>query len=146
VRASGDIDLATAPELDRVLRAAVTPDQPDRHLVLDLAAVTFLNGSGLRPLVRARRRLNDRFWLANPSRQVRRLLDLTALTHAFAVIDILPPTVLVPRHRSSLALAPPTTGTEDRTVSPAQVASLDRVHAPVTRDATAHPRVGDEAT
>jgi len=145
VRASGDIDLAAAPELDRVLRAAVTPDQPDRHLVLDLAAVTFLNGSGLRPLVRARRRLNDRFWLANPSRQVRRLLDLTALTHAFAIIDDLPQTALVPRSRS-VPLVPPITGTAQRTVSPGQVGPLDRVHAPVTRDATAHSRLGDEAT
>jgi anti-anti-sigma factor len=101
VRATGDIDLATADELDGALLAATGDDRPDRHLVLDLGAVTFLDCAGLRPLVAARRRLMDRFWLANPPPQVRRLLSLTGLTEAFAYLDDVPPITLVPRNRTA---------------------------------------------
>ena len=101
VRASGDIDIATATELDDVLLAAATDAQPVRHLVLDLGAVTFLDCAGLRPLVAARRRLPDRFWLVNPPPQVRRLLSLTGLTDTFAYLDDVPSVTLLPRHRTA---------------------------------------------
>jgi anti-sigma B factor antagonist len=100
VTATGDIDLATAPELSRVLQAAIPAQQPERHLILDLAAVNFIDCSGLRLLVQTRHRLADRFWLANPPRQVRWLLGLTGLTDTFAVLDGLPPITRVPRRRS----------------------------------------------
>ncbi len=101
VRASGDIDIATAAELDDALLAAATDEQPVRHLVLDLGAVTFLDCAGLRPLVAARRRLTDRFWLVNPPPQVRRLLSLTGLTDAFAYLDDVPAVTLLPQHRTA---------------------------------------------
>jgi anti-sigma B factor antagonist len=99
VAVHGDLDLATGPELDQALRDAVPADDLVRQVVLDLRAVTFLDCSGLRPLVEARRRLGDRFWLANVPRQPRRLLDLTGLTDAFAVLDDLPPITFIPRRR-----------------------------------------------
>lgn len=90
VCAGGAIDAVTAVELDRALLAAVTAEQPHRHLILDLDAVTFFGYSGLPPLIRARRRLPDRFWLAHPSRPVLRLLDLAGLTKDFAFLHGLP--------------------------------------------------------
>jgi len=90
VRANGDIDLATASQLDQALQAAVTEAQSWRHLVLDLAAVTFMDCPGLSTLVAAKRRLGDRFWLANPSPRVLHLLDLAGLTGTLAVADCPP--------------------------------------------------------
>jgi anti-anti-sigma factor len=56
VTVSGELDLATAHELEAVFEA-LEPTPPERVLV-DLAAVTFLDSSGIRALVRANRRLN----------------------------------------------------------------------------------------
>jgi anti-sigma B factor antagonist len=54
---SGELDLATAPELEAVFES-LAPTPSDRVLV-DLAAVTFLDSSGIRALVRGKRRLQD---------------------------------------------------------------------------------------
>ena len=97
VAVHGDLDVATVPELDQALQEAVPDDDPVGQVVLDLRAVTFLDCSGLGPLLRARHRLAERFWLANVPRQPRRLLELTGLADAFAVVDDLPPITLVPR-------------------------------------------------
>jgi anti-anti-sigma factor len=51
----GEIDVATVPTLDRALDMAVAADA--RQVVVDCAAVTFLDSSGLRSLVRASRSL-----------------------------------------------------------------------------------------
>jgi anti-anti-sigma factor len=94
VRATGEIDLEAEPELARVLQAVITRGSApgwEHHVVLDLAAVTFLDCSGLRPLIDARRRLGDRFWLANPPAHVTRVLALAGLGAAFAVLDGQPP-------------------------------------------------------
>jgi anti-anti-sigma factor len=48
---SGDLDLATAPELERVLGET----EPPTHLVVDLTGCGFLDSSGMRVLVGARR-------------------------------------------------------------------------------------------
>lgn len=53
VTAVGEIDLATAPELDVAIRAALAVPGPG-PVVLDLTAVTFLASSGLGVLVDAR--------------------------------------------------------------------------------------------
>jgi anti-anti-sigma factor len=97
VHATGDLDLATAPELDRVLRAAIAADT-ERHLVLDLGAVTFLDCCGLSSLVRAQSTLLDRFWLTNVPPPVARLLDLAGLTDVFCVLDAVPGLALAPAH------------------------------------------------
>lgn len=96
VKAVGDLDLATADELDRTLRAAVADDGATRQLVVDLSDVTFLDCCALGVLVAARNRLRDRFWLASPSAPVTRLLELTGLTGVFGTLDGAPPVRLVP--------------------------------------------------
>lgn len=52
VHVAGDIDLVTAPAMERRLTAVMT-GAPLR-LIVDLAAVTFMDGSGLAALRRAR--------------------------------------------------------------------------------------------
>ena len=64
LHATGDLTIATAPELDPAPPAAVTDQHPERQLILDLAGATFQDCTGQR--VRAKRRLADRFRLRNP--------------------------------------------------------------------------------
>jgi len=56
VTVSGDLDLASAPQLEAVFEAleARASDQ----VLVDLAAVSFLDSSGIRAVVRAKRRLD----------------------------------------------------------------------------------------
>jgi len=56
VTIAGELDLATAPELEAVFEALDT-SASDRVLV-DLAEVSFLDSSGIRALARAKRRLD----------------------------------------------------------------------------------------
>lgn len=56
VTVSGELDLATAPQLEAVFEG-LEPTSSDR-VVVDLEAVTFLDSSGIRALVRAKRRLD----------------------------------------------------------------------------------------
>jgi len=56
VTVSGELDLATAPELEAVFEG-VAATASDRVLV-DLGQVSFLDSSGIRALVRAKRRLD----------------------------------------------------------------------------------------
>jgi anti-anti-sigma factor len=86
IHAVGDLDITTAPVLDRVLATAIA-SHPGHHVVLDLHDVTFIDCAGLGVLIRARNRLPNQFWLQNVPPQVARLLDLTDLTTAFAVLD-----------------------------------------------------------
>jgi anti-anti-sigma factor len=77
VRVAGEIDLATAPELDRELRRA---QRTAGVVVLDLTAVSFMDCSGLHVILDARRRAFGRggqLNLAGVGRQPRRLFELT---------------------------------------------------------------------
>jgi anti-anti-sigma factor len=80
---SGDIDYAVCPKLRRELdrRSAQPPDQ----IVVDLAGVTFMDCSGLRPLLEVQERIGDRLRLENLPRQVSRLLQLTGLRATFSI-------------------------------------------------------------
>jgi anti-anti-sigma factor len=80
VRPVGDLDLATTGELDQRLRAlrAVGFD----HLVVDLAAVTFLDSAGVHLLVRWATLARSEGWVLEvlPGRaRVERVLDLTGV-------------------------------------------------------------------
>lgn len=80
---TGEIDYAVSPELRRELdrRSA----QPPHQVVVDLSAVTFMDCSGLRPLLEARARIGDGLRLEdNLPRSVTRLLHLTGLRNTFS--------------------------------------------------------------
>jgi anti-anti-sigma factor len=80
VSISGEVDLATAAELDECLVDVVTK-RPD-HLVVDLAQLRFIDCSGAAVLGRARAALlsaGGTMALLSPTRLVRLVLRLTEL-------------------------------------------------------------------
>jgi len=82
VSIAGEVDPHTAPELESELDALLG-DSEVSTLVLELRALTFIDSSGLRVLVQALKRLDDRsgrLVLRNPNAATRRLLDVTGLT------------------------------------------------------------------
>lgn len=86
VSASGDVDLATAPELARVLR----DEGPGRDVVVDLADATFIDSTGLAVLLNASRRSVSRgnhLLVVCPSGIVHRMLELAALLETLRVVD-----------------------------------------------------------
>jgi anti-anti-sigma factor len=77
LRAHGELDLATASALEGALRDCIR-EHPAR-LVVDLADVPFMDASGLRVLIDARRRQREtdgEFVISRPSPQVARLLKV----------------------------------------------------------------------
>jgi anti-sigma B factor antagonist len=84
VVAEGDIDLAGGPLLDTAILRLENADP----VVIDLAAVEFIDSSGLRSLLSASRRAQGRntsVVLRNPSPGVRRLLSITGTTEQFQI-------------------------------------------------------------
>lgn len=84
VVAEGDIDLAGGPLLD----AAILRVESANPLVIDLEGVGFIDSSGLRSLLAASRRAEDRgtrVVLRRPSAGVLRLLTITGTTEQFDV-------------------------------------------------------------
>jgi anti-anti-sigma factor len=69
----GDVDLVTAPEFARAVRAAARTDRP---VVIDLTQVDFMDGRGLRILEDASR---EAPLTIRPSKLVRRLLEVVRL-------------------------------------------------------------------
>jgi anti-anti-sigma factor len=79
----GEFDLAAAEALREHLDAAQAA--ADRGVVCDLSAVTFVDSSGLRELLRASTAFREEgkaFALAAPQPPVIRLLELTGVTEA----------------------------------------------------------------
>ncbi|WP_420452228.1 STAS domain-containing protein [Ilumatobacter sp.] len=78
VGVTGDVDAYSAPDL----AAALEPLPGDGTVTLDLAGVGFMDSSGIRVLVDAHQRGVDqqrRVVVANPSRSVRRILEISGL-------------------------------------------------------------------
>ena len=73
--ARGELDTDTARYLD-----AVVEDLDGEPIVLDLAAVSFIDSSGIRALLRARQRHNA-LRIENPSPQAGKVLEMTGLTN-----------------------------------------------------------------
>jgi anti-anti-sigma factor len=85
VVAHGEIDLASAPYLLRTMVAACGLGV--REVVVDLAAVTFVDSAGLKALVQGRAEARERgvlFRLDPVAPSVRSVLDLTGLSQLFA--------------------------------------------------------------
>jgi anti-sigma B factor antagonist len=78
---SGEIDMATAPMLERELTAAM--ERHDGLVVLDLGEVTFFDSSGLRVAIVAHRDLNEQgrrlAVVCDPEGHVRRTFMLAGL-------------------------------------------------------------------
>lgn len=79
ITVGGELDLATASELDDFM---CRTRRPGDHLVVDLADVTFIDCSGLRPLLRAHHRLRadgTKIYLAAPQPLPARVLKITGI-------------------------------------------------------------------
>jgi anti-sigma B factor antagonist len=86
---SGELDLATIPELRRCLWTALgeSGNGSGRRVVVDLGDVVFIDAAGLGALVGALNRANRQrtvFLLANVTPALERLLAITGLTDRFA--------------------------------------------------------------
>ena len=80
----GEVDLATAPELEAGIRNAL--DGGTRSVVLDLDGLTFIDSSGLRVLVSLKNDAESRqaaLTLRNVPRHARRVLEVTGLSDWF---------------------------------------------------------------
>lgn len=86
VHVSGEVDLATCPQLRAVLGELV--DQGVYHLIVDLEQVSFLDSSGIGVLIGVLRRVREHdgsLRLTAPSLHVRRVLELTGMTTLLSI-------------------------------------------------------------
>lgn len=80
----GDIDLASANDFETSLRTAL--DGSPSSITVDLAALTFIDSSGLRVLVSLSKEAQSRgatLGLRNIPRHAQRVLDITGLSEWF---------------------------------------------------------------
>jgi anti-anti-sigma factor len=86
---SGELDLASAPTLERELREAEAANP--RRVVIDLAGLAFMDSTGLQALLRARERANNnsshQLLLRRAPHQVQRVFELTKTVDAFTFDD-----------------------------------------------------------
>jgi anti-sigma B factor antagonist len=83
---SGELDLATAPELRKRLVAAV--DSGTTRIVVDLREVTFMDSIGLAAVLHARSRLRPAGRLAliaTPGSYAQLVLEITGMPQALAI-------------------------------------------------------------
>jgi anti-sigma B factor antagonist len=77
---AGELDLSSAPELERALEEAGA--LPVKRLILDLAELSFMDSTGVSVLVRTKQRADGGgriLAVRSPNGQVRRLLELVGL-------------------------------------------------------------------
>jgi anti-anti-sigma factor len=81
---AGELDCASAPELDAEIDAALRAHAP-RRVVVDAERLTFVDVSGLRPLLglAERFRAPGAFRLRNPTDRVTRVIRLLELEDVF---------------------------------------------------------------
>lgn len=83
VVAAGEIDMVAGPQLEEL----VLPLERPGPVVIDVSAVTFLDSSGLRTLLKIARAASERgdeVVLRAPSPEVDRLLELTGTREQFS--------------------------------------------------------------
>ncbi|WP_377270792.1 STAS domain-containing protein [Peterkaempfera sp. SMS 1(5)a] len=85
----GELDLVSAPLVDRLLREA-TDGHPGCDLLVDLREVTFADCAGLGPLAKAAGRARRRGGTVTAMVTEPRVLKLLALTRIAEVIGVLP--------------------------------------------------------
>jgi anti-anti-sigma factor len=82
VRLAGELDVATAPDFERVLMRNRAPHQ---RIVLDLGELRFMDSTGLRILLQARRVAAEGNWqlaLRSVPPNIRRLFELSGIADA----------------------------------------------------------------
>ncbi|ASO21881.1 Anti-sigma-B factor antagonist [Actinoalloteichus hoggarensis] len=78
---TGEVDLSTAPELERDLGTAITADGAE-SVIVDVAGVSFMDSAGLRVLVGGLRQAEEhdvRLTVENPQSQLRKIIEITGL-------------------------------------------------------------------
>lgn len=86
IAVSGEVDLATSPDLRTILLAVLDGRRP-AVLDIDLDGVSFIDCIGMSTLIGVRAAALDlacRMWLRNPQPMVGRVLALTGLLDLFA--------------------------------------------------------------
>jgi anti-anti-sigma factor len=73
---NGELDLASAPVLEKQLRAI---DGRDARIVVDLSGCGFIDSTGLTVIVEAASREGHSIALVGPTPQVRRVFEITAV-------------------------------------------------------------------
>lgn len=84
----GELDLASAPELERELREA--EESSPARIVIDLSGLGFMDSTGLQALLRARERAGASSYelaLRRGPHQVQRVFELTKTVDAFSFED-----------------------------------------------------------
>lgn len=84
IEASGEIDVATAPEFAAALDMMI--DRELTEITVDMANVTFIDSSGLGTLVAALKRANEintTLTLRNLSGSARKVFEITGLLETF---------------------------------------------------------------
>jgi anti-anti-sigma factor len=82
VRVQGELDIATAPDLERVL---LSPRARGQRVVVDLAGLRFMDSTGLRVLLRAQAAAKDGRWelyLRNVPPNITRLFTIAGVQDA----------------------------------------------------------------
>lgn len=85
---SGELDLASGPELETELDRLVGPET--KLVVIDLRKLDFMDSTGLSIIVRAHQRMAGEgceMGLVKGSQQVQRLLDLTGVADRLRLVD-----------------------------------------------------------
>lgn len=88
IAVSGEIDLATVPELETAIDSVL--DSDGHPLVVDLRETSFMDSTGLKALVMANRRFDElgrRFAIAVSGGPVSRLLDLSGVETSIKVVE-----------------------------------------------------------
>jgi anti-sigma B factor antagonist len=88
VSVSGELDLASGPELEAELNRLAGPET--QLVVVDLRHLDFMDSTGLSIIVRAHQRMAGEgceMGLVKGSQQVQRLLDLTGVAERLRLVD-----------------------------------------------------------
>jgi anti-anti-sigma factor len=85
----GELDLSTAPDLERPLEEAL--ESEDRTVLIDLSECEFIDSTGIALIVRAWQRLDDgesgrSLVICSYNDQVRRVLEITGLGTSIPVL------------------------------------------------------------
>jgi anti-sigma B factor antagonist len=85
---SGELDLASAPELEHELQRAIEMER--QLVVVDLRGLGFMDSSGIAVLVKAHQRartVGRSFAVVKGSPQVERLFEITGVDEHFTLLD-----------------------------------------------------------